>query len=240
MSNLTIQDLDISSETHSTYRVQIDTNIIHTTVTSTPSVVDQYINDLLYTHRSRLNRLVVGLDTEWRPQNPVATLQLCVGHKCLIFQFLYMPHVPLSLINFLNNPMYTFVGVEIEKDVEKLLLYYKLGVANAVDLRSLAVGKGFVGKGLKSLAREVVGLVIEKSEISWSTWDDEWLSDDQISYACVDAFVSFEIGKRLIWGDVKKGWRIGGFRIFKLVMLLLMLLFLYLILGIDLEDGMDD
>ncbi|KAF9594354.1 hypothetical protein IFM89_030483 [Coptis chinensis] len=208
-SPITIQELDISSETHSTYTVQINTNAIHTTVTSTPSVVDSFINELLYTHRSSLNRLVIGLDVEWRPsfnrniENHVATLQLCVGHKCLIFQFLYMPHVPQSLINFLNNPMYKFVGVGIQEDVEKLLLDYNLGVANILDLRSLAMGKGFGhlrNSGLKDLAREIVGLVIEKPKrITMSRWDYEWLSYEQISYACVDAFVSFAIGNRLIW-----------------------------------------
>ncbi|KAK7825686.1 hypothetical protein CFP56_032812 [Quercus suber] len=60
-----------------------------------------------------------------------------------------MPHFPThlrhslpnSLIEFLGDEDFTFVGVGIESDVEKLLDDYDLKVGNVVDLRGLAVDR---------------------------------------------------------------------------------------------------
>ncbi|XP_015881424.2 3'-5' exonuclease [Ziziphus jujuba] len=154
------------------------------------------------------NPLMVGLDIEWRPNfnpqidNPIATLQLCVADRCLIFQILHSPSIPNSLIDFLGNRTCAFVGVGIQHDVEKLLLDYGLGVANVVDIGALAATK--LGKrelrssGLKSLAKEVLGIEVEKPKrVTLSRWDNEWLTCVQVQYACIDAFLSFEIGKHL-------------------------------------------
>ncbi|KAK7820877.1 uncharacterized protein LOC111985631 [Quercus suber] len=88
--------------------------------------------------------------------DPVATLQLCVGRRCLIFQLIYATHFPNSLIEFLGNEDFTFVGVGIESDVEKLLDDYDLKVGNVVDLRGLAVdrlgNRDLKNAGLKGLA----------------------------------------------------------------------------------------
>jgi hypothetical protein len=32
-------------------------------------------------------------------------------------------------------------------------------------------------------------------------WDDYELSHEQVEYACIDAFVSFEVGRKLLTGD---------------------------------------
>ncbi|XP_016195690.1 Werner Syndrome-like exonuclease [Arachis ipaensis] len=155
--------------------------------------------------------VLVGLDIEWRPNthrnsdNPVATLQLCVGNRCLVFQILHSPSVPQSLVDFLVNEGHTFLGVGIEEDVEKLLEDYNLNVKNFVDLRGLAesvLGESEMKRaGLKRLAERVLGLEIEKPKrISRSRWDNAWLTAEQVQYACVDAFVSFEVG-RMLYGS---------------------------------------
>ncbi|KAL3637096.1 hypothetical protein CASFOL_019395 [Castilleja foliolosa] len=80
-------------------------DVVYTTVTHDPTTVSQWISDItsLYGHR-----LIVGLDIEWRPnisrhqQNPAATLQLCVGRCCLIYQLIHSPYFPLRLIKFLS------------------------------------------------------------------------------------------------------------------------------------------
>ncbi|PHT85609.1 hypothetical protein T459_07715 [Capsicum annuum] len=57
--------------------------------------------------------------------------------------------------------------------------------------------------GLKRMAKEVLGKVMEKPlNVTLSKWDAEELVYEQIEYAAIDAFVSFEIGKNLfnsIW-----------------------------------------
>ncbi|KAL7194737.1 hypothetical protein ACSBR1_035049 [Camellia fascicularis] len=63
------------------------------------------------------------------------------------------------LFDFLNNPIYAFVGVGIHTDVQKLTEDYGLSVATTVDLCSLAAECGMIelrNAGLKNLAREVL------------------------------------------------------------------------------------
>ncbi|KAH7844541.1 hypothetical protein Vadar_029135 [Vaccinium darrowii] len=208
--SISIDDYQLPFDTHNLYNVNFYHHRIHTLVTHTPSFVDSWISQIESIHRRRLHSLIVGLDVEWRPnrfrnqQNPVATLQLCVGRRCLIFQLLYSPYIPLSLFNFLSNPSYTFVGVGIDKDVEKLTRDYGLSVANTVDLRLLAAeGYGvwdLRNTGLTVLARLVLGLeVVKPRRVTMSMWDTDYLYPAQVQYACIDAFVSFEIGRRLNW-----------------------------------------
>ncbi|XP_071713527.1 3'-5' exonuclease-like [Rutidosis leptorrhynchoides] len=205
-----IYDHQIYDDTHDEYTVKFYQDSILTLVTPTPSLVDDWISEIEFIHRRRLDRLIVGLDVEWRPsysriENPVATLQLCVGRRCLIFQILHAEYIPYSLKNFLNNDDYTFTGVGIGADVKKLERDYDIEVARIVDLRRLGAEelgmRGLNNAGMKELARRFLGAEIEKPRrITMSDWDQPWLTDDQVSYACVDAFVSFEIGRVLIQG----------------------------------------
>ncbi|KAJ4956549.1 hypothetical protein NE237_013332 [Protea cynaroides] len=75
-----------------------------------------------------------------------------------MFQLLYADHIPISLIDFLNNPNLTFVGVGIEGDVEKLLEDHELNVMNTLDLRFLAATRLSMpelrNSGLKELTKE--------------------------------------------------------------------------------------
>ena len=108
-----------SCQTHKRFRVMFHGDSIETLTTHTPYMVDSWIADIEHIHRSRLYKCIVRLDIEWRPNNalytnPVATLQLCVGRHCLIFQLLYAPQIPSSLVHFPGDPEYTFVGVGIQ------------------------------------------------------------------------------------------------------------------------------
>ncbi|KAJ7976537.1 Werner Syndrome-like exonuclease [Quillaja saponaria] len=202
---ISIVDYGLPDDTHNVYDVIFYSDTIHTLLTNSPSIVDSWLSEI---DRSGSNRLIVGLDVEWRPsfnrhiQNPVATLQLCVSHRCLIFQLIHAPKIPQSLIDFLGNTNYTFVGVGIEPDVEKLLEDYGLSVATVVDVRVLAADKlglrELRNAGLKALAMQVLGKEIEKPKrVTMSRWDNPWLNSQQVQYACIDAFVSFEIARNL-------------------------------------------
>ncbi|KAB1222804.1 Werner Syndrome-like exonuclease [Morella rubra] len=208
MASISIFDHQLPDNTYNLYVVSLDSDDVLTLVTHSPSMVDSWISDIYRIHSRRLHRLVVGLDVEWRPsfnrhvQNPVATLQLCVGRRCLIFQIVRAPYFPDSLIEFLGDGSFTFVGVGIESDVEKLLDDYELEVANVVDLRDLVEEEWGIRElrnaGLKQLAWEVLGKDIQKPRrVTLSRWDNERLSHAQVQYACLDAFLSFEIGRFL-------------------------------------------
>nr|GMC68233.1 Werner Syndrome-like exonuclease [Ipomoea batatas] len=179
------------------------------TVTKRAAEVDRWVEKTLHNHSHRLQDLVVGLDIEWHPcrregeeDNPAATLQLCVGRSCLVFQLLHRDYFPHSLLAFLGNPFFTFVGVGVQDDAKKLLRDHGLVVRKVVDLRHLAAWvyglEEFLRMGLKRMAWEVLGRVMEKPrDVTLSDWDAKQLTFDQIESASIDAYVSFRIGINL-------------------------------------------
>ncbi|XP_010268097.1 PREDICTED: Werner Syndrome-like exonuclease [Nelumbo nucifera] len=145
---------------------------------------------------------------KWKPSfnrrvNPVAILQLCVGRRCLIFQLAHADYIPSSLLDFLEDDRITFVGVGIEKDVEKISRDHDLSVYYWKDLRSLAAKQFSMPElknaGLKRLAWEVLKEDIDKPRyITLSNWDAYSLTEAQVRYATADAFLSLEIGMELL------------------------------------------
>ncbi|KAF3340076.1 hypothetical protein FCM35_KLT15847 [Carex littledalei] len=56
--------------------------------------------------------------------------------------------------------------------------------------------------GLQNLVREIMGVHMEKPRwVRTSDWASSMLSIEQIEYAAVDAFASFEVARRLDVGD---------------------------------------
>ena len=195
------------------YVVSFDEDAIRTTLTASGDTMDWWLDEIYRVHRRRLHRLVVGLDVEWRPSYytgryapPVALLQLCVGRRCLVFQILHADYIPGSLFDFLADERFTFVGVGIGDDAAKLRAGYGLEVGCAEDLRGLAAdtlgNPTLRSAGLRALVWEVMGGGMQKPHhVRVSAWDAPALSDDQLKYACADAFASYEVGRRLYDGD---------------------------------------
>ncbi|KAI3838305.1 hypothetical protein MKX03_015940 [Papaver bracteatum] len=204
-----------------------NTETIYTTVTRSESSVDKWIDDVEKSFARQLenNNLIVGLDIEWArlsdngEPNKVAVLQLCLADQCLIFQFfgIYgkskkvqkVPVIPESLYKFLNDERIIFVGSGIDHDARKLMVDWGFTVARSEELAGLAeykLGREDLYKaGLKSLMREVLGQNLRKPRgLTLGRWDlgrrDDvsYLSDDQIIYACLDAYSSFKLGMYLI------------------------------------------
>lgn len=209
MTTTLIRENGIGNNNYKSYEVKMGTHTIQTLVTTSPCQVGIWLST--NTRNTHDNLKIVGLDVEWRPNtqsnsqqpNPVATLQLCIGHNCLIFQILYAPLIPRALSSFLNNPDVIFVGVGIQEDADKLLRDYNLRVTNVGELRSLAAEELQVFQlqwaGLAALGHYVLGFEIDKPEnVTMSRWDNRYLTDEQVAYAAIDAFVSGEIGRALI------------------------------------------
>ncbi|XP_075491559.1 3'-5' exonuclease-like [Primulina tabacum] len=201
--------VEFPNEIHTTtFNVDFYGDSIYTTVTDDCDAVSEWISEVESIYRCRLHHVIVGLDAEWRPAfsrfpNPIAILQLCVGRRCLIYQIIHSQGIPFSLTGFLSNSNYTFVGVGIKSDLEKIEQDYGLGRdVNAVDLRDLAayefLNMDLKFKGLKYLASVVLNKVVDKPRwVTLSGWDNRRLTYDQVEYACVDAFVCFEMGRML-------------------------------------------
>ncbi|XP_031390593.1 uncharacterized protein LOC116203064 [Punica granatum] len=151
-------------------------------VTNDPNQVELWINTTEYLYDDRLYKLLLGLDLKWRSNfagngrdNLVALIQLCIGHRCLIFQVLWTTHVPVRLYTFMSNPKYTFVGVGIWENTLKLLSDNRLWIMRMVDIRQLAAMRfcdlELLSLGLKDLGARYPGKVLEKPEaVTLSQW----------------------------------------------------------------------
>ncbi|KAJ8748667.1 hypothetical protein K2173_008112 [Erythroxylum novogranatense] len=192
-----------------TVHVRFSGEVIATKVTDNASTISSWIRRI----KSMYNReeIIVGLDVEWKPNyrvgqnNKAATLQLCVDTDCLIIQLFYLDYIPATLTDFLKDSNVTFVGVEVSRDVDKLSDDYGLETEdNIVDVREMSLQRwpGFFTSrqpGLKEIASQVLGLYMEKPRhITRSNWQVRVLSDEQIEYACIDAYASYRIGQELL------------------------------------------
>ncbi|VAH39505.1 unnamed protein product [Triticum turgidum subsp. durum] len=191
--------------------VAFEDDVITTTVTSSGDAVVAWLRKIRYAYRWVYHKLIVGLDVEWRPSfgpahNRVALLQLCVGRRCLVFQLLHADYIPRALESFLADRDFRFVGVGVQDDANRLSNDHGLVVNNTVDLRGLAAEElrdlSLHQAGLKVVAGIVMGANLNKPQrVRTGAWDAYRLSHEQIKYACIDAFVSFEVGRKLLTGD---------------------------------------
>ncbi|KAF8401295.1 hypothetical protein HHK36_012228 [Tetracentron sinense] len=209
------EDISMTDADRRIFFIDFFGNRVTTTVTSTPSVLRKWIRSTWYFRRFYRTRLIVGLGVQWNPDfdscsdNPAATLQLCVGCHCIIFQLSHANYVPRLLVRFLSDPTTTFVGIWNSSDSDKLFWSrHHLVVKPPLDLRFHAASvmgrTDLENASMEALASEILGWEGLKKDrfISLSRWDAFELSYDQVHYACADAHVSFEIGKKLrAWED---------------------------------------
>ncbi|KAK4404548.1 hypothetical protein Sango_0823400 [Sesamum angolense] len=174
-----------------TYTVICHSHRVHTVVTAKPAVVREWVHKIRYHHRHQLRhgRLVVGLGVQWVPghNSPPATLQLCVGHHCLIFQLLHAAHSPAILRRFLSEPGVKFVGVWNYRDASMLRnSKHRLHISQLVDVRVVASDLRGCSRGasMESLAAKILGMDgVKKEWVGRSAWDETWLSQEQVEYA---------------------------------------------------------
>lgn len=199
------------NEDYKLYNIKFYEESIQTIVTSRTAIVDQWISKACDIQKD--DDQIIGLDTEWvMPKSNhdhqkvektvVAILQLCVGNSCLIFQLFHKNEFPQSLVDFLSKPNFIFVGVSVKKDVQ-MLLEKGLRVSNAMDVAHKAAEKygivSYKNLGLKKMARLFLEKEMEKPKhVISSNWAAQELSYAQVEYACIDAFVSFLLGIKLI------------------------------------------
>lgn len=182
---------------------------IETIVTNKARVVEQWAQQVSSTHVPG-SQMVVGLDTEWmfvgarwKTNMRTAILQLCVEDKCLIFQLHHMDYIPIALKNFMTHSESKFVGVGVEQDIKMLERDHLLKCDKGLDVATLAMtqwpNRFNSSPGLKKLAKELTSLYMKKSKkVQMSKWELKELTRDQIEYACIDAYASYKIGKKLL------------------------------------------
>ncbi|KAM3405014.1 hypothetical protein ACQJBY_007855 [Aegilops geniculata] len=181
------------------------------TVTSNPGVVRRWV----YTTRWRSRRrfcsgagLTVGMGVQWTPsfrrlpdgaEPRPATLQLCSGRRCLVFQIgrAGAGRVPLVLRRFLEDARVDFVAYDVLSDCRKLSAHYGLRVACPQELRKVT---GMGNSSMESMAEQVLGWrgVKKSQRVGGGNWDVSTLSKKQVRYAAADAFVSYCLGAKCL------------------------------------------
>lgn len=160
---------------------------------------------------------VVGFDMEWPVsyrrgyQDPTAVLQLCTGpDSCYVFHLSTMGCIPPLLNKLLKDENIKKVGVAIGSDLWKLERDYNIQVLSIiknsmVDLGQFAntVLKTSENWSLDGLVRHLFKHKIDKNpQIRKSNWSHYPLSEEQKKYAATDAYVSYQIYKKLM--DISK------------------------------------
>lgn len=182
--------------------VDLNGTKVNVIVTASGAMIDEWINITVYNgidfHRKR--RLVVGFSMD-RQAN---TLNFCVDRRCIIFQLSHADYIPVSLRYFLWERGVRLSGF-YNKWQREVLLFSKHRLAMNMPPRNLT----WMKSGLNKLSTEEIislylGFKVElKEEIRTSDWSQQYLTDDQVLFACVESYGGFFVGLEL------KMWLLG-------------------------------
>lgn len=164
------------------------------TVASTAGEVDAWVA------RQDPPRRVMGLDIEWKPaeaglQSRTSLLQLSAGDDVLLVQLFEVKHIPESLVRLLKNEKIAKAGVGIDEDVKKLLRDWGVRVCGAVDLsawRQRAQPGTWYLSLQKLVAKVLRANMCKDKSVTMSDWAAHTLTQEQIAYAALDAWVGGE------------------------------------------------
>lgn len=141
---------------------------------------------------------VIGFDTETKPcfvakvpRNKMAILQLSGDDRAYIFR-LQQVGVPLKLAGLLANPFVLKVGAAVHDDIKGLQEYRPFTPKGFVDLQKMAPEYGIEEKSVRKMAAIILHKRVSKSQ-QLSNWESAQLSEAQLRYAAIDAWICKEM-----------------------------------------------
>ncbi|MBN1116671.1 MAG: 3'-5' exonuclease domain-containing protein 2 [Bacteroidales bacterium] len=162
--------------------------------------IDSFEKFLAVIHELK-NESAFGFDTETRPafkkgkQYDVSLLQLSVREKAYLFR-LNKIGLPNELAEILASKDIKKIGVAIHDDILSLRKLNNFEPEGFIDLQQYVKSFGIEDNGLKKLAANILGFKISKRQQT-SNWEADVLTPAQIEYAATDAWVCYEIFKKL-------------------------------------------
>lgn len=150
---------------------------------------------------------ILGFDTETRPsfrkgrKNKVSLIQLSTGNLACLFRINKIG-IPDQLAEILANPGIVKAGVAIHDDLRFLKNIRKFEPYGFVDLQKFVKEFGIDSSGLKKLSAIILGFRISKRQ-QVTDWEASELTEAQQIYAATDAWVCYEIYRKLINGTGK-------------------------------------
>jgi ribonuclease D len=149
---------------------------------------------------------IVGVDTETRPSfrrglvYQVALLQVSTLEVCFLFR-LNMIGLPVELIQLLENPQLTKIGLSLKDDLALLKRRASFTPQGFLDLQDFVKTMGIEDMSLQKLYANVFGERISKSA-QLTNWESPVLSESQKMYAATDAYTTLRIYLKL--NDLKQ------------------------------------
>lgn len=144
----------------------------------------------------------LGFDTETKPcfvpkvpRNKMAILQLSGPDKAYIFR-LQQVGVPPRLAALLGNPGILKIGAAIHDDIRGLQEYRRFIPKGFVDLQRLAPEYGIEEKSVRKMSAIILKKRVSKSQ-QLSNWESSHLSEAQLRYAAIDAWICREMYYKL-------------------------------------------
>ncbi len=147
------------------------------------------------------NEPVLGFDTETKPTfkkgktNKVALLQLATDTDAYLFR-LNKFGLPERLTRLMANDNVIKTGVAIKDDLRTLRKLNNFEPEGFIELQHYVKDFGIEDNGLKKLVANILKFRISKGQQT-SNWELDVLSPQQLEYAATDAWVCYEIYKKL-------------------------------------------
>ena len=144
---------------------------------------------------------LLGFDTETRPtfkkgkRNTVSLIQLSTEFLACLIRINKIG-IPDELAALLSDPRVIKAGVAVHDDIKFLKNVKKFNPEGFVDLQNVVKEFGIQSAGLKKLSAIVLGFRISKRQ-QVTDWEAEKLSEAQMIYAATDAWVCYQIYRKL-------------------------------------------
>ena len=146
---------------------------------------------------------VIGFDTETKPcfvakapKSRMALPQLSTERAAYMFR-LQPLGLPEELCSILSNPAIIKVGAAVRDDIHGLNTYAKFNASGFADLQILAEKFGIQEKSVRKMSAIILGIRVSKSQ-QLSNWESSRLSEAQLKYAAIDAWVCREMYIKLM------------------------------------------
>jgi ribonuclease D len=147
---------------------------------------------------------ILGFDTETRPtfkkgrKNAVSLIQLSTEDLACLIRINKIG-IPDELVDLLSDPSVIKAGVAVHDDIRFLRGVRKFSPDGFIDLQDFVKDFGIQSSGLKKLAAIVLGFRISKRQ-QVTDWEAEQLTEAQQIYAATDAWVCYQIYRKLLNG----------------------------------------
>ncbi|MBP5390616.1 MAG: 3'-5' exonuclease domain-containing protein 2 [Bacteroidales bacterium] len=146
---------------------------------------------------------IIGFDTETKPcfiahapKNRMALLQLSTEDHAFIFR-LQQLGLPEGLASILSDPAIIKVGAAVRDDISGLNTYARFDAGGFADLQTIAEKFGIEEKSVRKMSAIILGIRVSKSQ-QLSNWESSRLSDAQLRYAAIDAWVCRQMYVKLM------------------------------------------